>query len=92
VDILLQDIRHYTIATEGLFLNADSSFDTKKFPNYCYKNDIVPNIDQNKRNGNGVEYIFDELLYQWRFVIERTHAWMDGFKAILTRFETNKTH
>jgi transposase len=92
VDTMLQDIRHSTIATEGLFLNADSGFDTKEFRNYCYKNDIVPNIDQNKRNGKGAEYIFDELLYQCRFVIERTHAWMDGFKAILTRFETNKTH
>ena len=92
VDTMLQDIRHSKIATEGLFLNADSGFDTKEFRNYCYKNDIIANVDQNKRNGNMVEYIFDDLLYKCRFVIERTNAWMDGFKALLTRFETNKIH
>jgi transposase len=92
VDTMLQDIRHSKIATEWLFLNADSGFDTKEFRNYCYKNDIIANIDQNKRNGNAAEYIFDDLLYKCRFVIERTNAWMDGFKALLVRFETNKIH
>ena len=92
VDVMLQDIRHSTIATEGLFLNADSGFDTKEFRNYCYKNEIIANIGQNKRNGNPTEYIFDDLLYKCRFVIERTNAWMDGFKALLVRFETNKIH
>ena len=92
VDEMLQQIRNATINTEGLFLNADSGFDTKEFRNYCYKNDIIANIDQNKRNGNATEYIFDDLLYKCRFIIERTNAWMDGFKAILTRFETNKIH
>ena len=92
VDKMLQDIRHSAIPTEGLFLNADSGFDTKEFRNYCCKNEIIAHIDQNKRNGNTTEYIFDDLLYKCRFVIERTNAWMDGFKAILTRFETNKIH
>lgn len=92
VDTMLQDIRHSKIATEWLFLNADSGFDTKEFRNYCYKNDIIANIDQNTRNGNAAEYIFDDLLYKCRFVIERTNAWMDGFKALLVRFETNKIH
>ena len=89
---MLRDIRNSTIATEGLFLNADSGFDTKEFRNYCCKNNILSNIDQNKRNGNAAEYIFDDLLYKCRFVIERTNAWMDGFKAILMRFETNQIH
>jgi len=31
--------------------------------------------------------IFDEELYKGRYVIERTNAWIDGFKAILIRFE-----
>lgn len=92
VDTMLRDIRNSTIATEGLFLNADSGFDTKEFRNYCCKNNILSNIDQNKRNGNAAEYIFDDLLYKCRFVIERTNAWMDGFKAILMRFETNQIH
>ncbi len=32
------------------------------------------------------------LLYKCRFVIERTNAWLDAFKALLVRFETNKIH
>jgi transposase len=38
------------------------------------------------------EHLFDELLYKCRFVIERTNAWLDAFKAVLVRFETNKIH
>ena len=37
-------------------------------------------------------HLFDELLYKCRFVIERTNAWLDAFKAILVRFETNAIH
>ena len=42
------------------------------------------------RNGDESEAIFDELLYEQRFVIERTNAWVDVFKALLVHFETNK--
>ncbi len=35
---------------------------------------------------------FDELLYKCRFVIERTNAWLDAFKAVPVRFETNAVH
>ena len=92
VDQMLEDIQSSNIRTEGLFLNADAGFDTKEFRISCFKNDIIDNIDKNKRNGEESESIFDELLYKHRFVIERTNAWLDGFKAVLTRFETNKTH
>lgn len=77
-----------------MFLNADAGFDTSDFRSYCYANDIFDNIDQNKRNGNSIEAytVFDELLYKTRFVIERTNAWLDAFKAILIRFETKNSH
>jgi len=80
------------INTEGLFLNADAGFDTEGFRSFCFKNDIIGNIDQNKRNGAPKEYVFDELLYKCRFVVERTNAWLDAFKALLVRFETNEIH
>lgn len=92
VDKMLSDIRLSNISTESLFLNADAGFDTKEFRLSCFKNDIIDNIDKNKRNGQENESIFDELLYKQRFVIERTNAWLDAFKAILVRFETNKIH
>ena len=92
VDSMLKDIQLSGISTEGLFLNADAGFDTKEFRISCFKNDIIDNIDKNKRNGAENESLFDQLLYKQRFVIERTNAWLDGFKALLVRFETNKTH
>jgi len=85
-------IRRSNIRTDGLFLNADAGFDVSEFRQYCGQNEIIDNIDINKRNGSGSENIFDEILYKCRFVIERTNAWLDAFKAILVRFETNKYH
>ncbi len=91
---MIHSIQLAGIPINGLFLNADSGFDTTDFRSYCYGNEIFDNIDQNKRNGNSYESntVFDELLYKTRFVIERTNAWLDAFKAILIRFETNDLH
>lgn len=89
---MFKNIRKSKISTEGLFLNADAGFASTGFRAFCYKNEIIANIDQNKRNGVEFECIFDELLYKQRFVVERTNAWLDAFKAILVRFETNKIH
>ena len=80
------------ISTEGLFLNADAGFDHKAFRVYCDSKEIIHNIDKNQRNGNKEEYLFDALLYRCRFVIERTNAWLDAFKALLVRFETKQLH
>jgi len=77
---------------DGLFLNADAGFDTSPFRNCLVKHDITDNIDQNKRNGRNDVSFFDDELYKQRFVIERTNAWLDAFKAILVRFETKKSH
>lgn len=91
---MVQSIRLANIPVKDLFLNADSGFDTSDFRSYCYANDIFDNIDRNKRNGNSFEAytVFDELLYKTRFVIERTNAWLDAFKAILVRFETKSSY
>ncbi len=38
------------------------------------------------------DYIyFDEQLYKRRYVIERTNAWIDGFKMLLVRYEGRVT-
>jgi len=89
---MLANIQTSNIRTDGLFLNADAGFDTKEFRESCFTNDIIDNIDKNKRNGEENESIFDEMLYKCRFVIERTNAWLDAFKAILVRFETNSIY
>jgi transposase len=92
VDRMLNNIRSSNINTNGLFLNADAGFDMDDFRNFCSRNGIIDNIHLNKRNGNISENVFDQWLYKCRFVIERTNAWLDAFKALLVRFETNTIH
>lgn len=92
VEKMFQSLEASNIPVEGLFLNADAGFDTKEFREYCVSKDITPNIAVNNRNGSNEDYLFDDLLYKGRYVIERTNAWLDAFKAILVRFETNKKH
>jgi len=92
VEKMNDSIQSCGIATNGLFLNADAGFDTEDFRTYCCQHEIVGNIAQNPRNGDAEEHLFDDLLYEYRFVIERTNAWLDAFKAILVRFETNAIH
>lgn len=73
----------------GLFLNADAGFDTKEFRGACDKKQINANICQNKRNGNtDRDDYFDQKLYDERYSIERTNAWIDSFRSLLNRFDT----
>jgi transposase len=77
------------IALDGLFINADSGFDSKSFRLTCAEKGIFANVDYNPRNGenNDHEYLLDEELYKERFSIERTNAWMDSFRSLLNRFD-----
>ena len=77
------------ISVEGLFLNADAGFDAEDLRNICGLKGINANICFNRRNGNGDrdEY-FDKDLYDKRFAIERTNAWMDSYRSLLNRFDT----
>ena len=82
------------IETEGLFLNADAGFDSEGFRRLCADMKIEANIALNPRNGRsqGQYVYFDEKLFRHRTVIERANAWLDGFKALLIRFETKAQH
>jgi len=76
------------ISLDGLFINADAGFDAKDFRDICSEYGIFANVDINARNGEaGEDYFLDELLYQERYSIERTNAWMDSFRSILNRFD-----
>jgi len=89
---MTSQLRKNNIRLDDLLLNADAGFDTTEFRECCYKNDIIDNIKHNKRNGKNDASHLDDELYKKRFVIERTNAWLDGFKAILVRFETKSLH
>ena len=84
---LLQDAG---ISLKGVFLNADAGFDTEEVRTLCKEQEIEANIADNPRNSSELseEYqYFDEQLYKERYVIERTNAWLDGFKGLLIRYE-----
>lgn len=67
------------IRIDGLFLNADSGFDCQKLRNLCCSKGIIPNIAINYRNNADSDNIFiDDLLYEERYSIERTNAWIDS--------------
>jgi len=79
------------IDTIGLFLNADPGFDSDGFRQSCSEAKIEANIKENPRNKhkpNESYTYFDDELYKRRTKIEHANAWMDGFKALLVRFET----
>jgi len=84
------------INLDGLFLNADPGFDSDSFREVCAEESIIANVKPNPRNQTEVTrsepykpgtHIFDEELYRDRSVIEHSNAWIDGFKALLVRFE-----
>lgn len=87
---MVADLELAGISTNGLFLNADAGFDCAAFRELCGLFGIFANVDINKRNAKEPDYdhLLDEELYKERFAIERTNAWLDAFKTILTRFET----
>lgn len=100
IEILFKEIcdllKKAGINLNGLFLNADPGFDSGNFRKVCENENIIPNIKPNPRNESEDKWIepyehgthiFDEELYKDRTVIEHSNAWIDGFKALLVRFE-----
>ena len=80
------------ISLEGLFLNADSGFKTQVLRDDCFRRGIEANIARNPRTRKSEDaeatYLNTEL-YRKRTAIERTNSWLDRFKTLLVRFETN---
>lgn len=80
------------ITLDGLFLNADRGFDASGLRDECFRRGIEANIAHNPRSGKNeppADQYFDDELYRQRTAIERTNAWLDGFKTLLVRYETN---
>lgn len=86
---LLDMLEAADIAVDGLFLNADGGFDCQGLRLLCEKKGIVADIAFNARAAGVAdrEECFDEELYRRRTQIERAFALMDGFKALLVRYE-----
>ena len=90
---MIADLKQSDLKLDGVFMNADAGFDCVALRKICEKEDIIANIDFNKRNSKTLDAIdnqplLDDLLYLERFCVERTNAWIDAFKTLLVRFET----
>ncbi len=76
---------------EGLFLNADKAFDGSSLRQACARRGIEANIPRNRRSADWLtddDTPLDPELCR-RLTIERLNAWLDGFKALLVRYETS---
>lgn len=92
LDELVKTLGQSGISVDGLFINADGGFESKAFRRACERHGIILNCPHNKRNTKGLTDdcpYFDELMYEERFVVERTNAWMDAFRSFLLRFDTS---
>ena len=77
---------------EGLFLNADKAFDVSALRQACVQRGIEANIPRNRRSADwhtDDDTPLDPELYRCRLAIKRLNAWLDGFKALLVRYETS---
>lgn len=88
---MYQILEQAHIDPHGMVMNADAGFDSRSFRDFCDDLDILANIDINKRNSKNTdyEYFVDPELYKERFSVERTNAWIDGFKSLYVRYETS---
>ena len=87
---LVEQLTNADIAVDGLFCDLDAGFDGKELRNALDRNGIIPNVCPNPGNGGDCseEWLYDGEMYKERWKIERTNAWLDGFKAVLNRFDT----
>lgn len=89
---MLGDLRAKGLHTEGLFLNADPGFDSKELRELLESEGIHANIKEKKRKGQDnvhEGYLFDKELYSLRYCIERSNAWVDNFRQLTIRYETD---
>ena len=94
-DELCSLLKEANLTLKGLFLNADPGFDSADFVAACEREGIMANVKVNPRKSANLEqpiyepgtHVFDGELYQDRSVIEHANACIDGFKALLVRFE-----
>ena len=74
-----------------MFLNADKAFDTIELRQACAARGMEANSARNQRatdwQGDD-DTPLDPVLSRRRLVIEQMNAWLDGFKALLVRYET----
>ncbi len=88
---IFADLKRNSLEYRGAFFNADGGFDTREARKMLWNRGVRPTIPENKRNRNhvkrGRKRHFHREVYKKRFVIERTFAWIDKFRTLVTRYE-----
>lgn len=91
IEDMLEDLGKSNIRVDGLFLNADAGFECDTLRDIFRKKEIIANICINRRREDSDDILVDDELYAERYSIERTNAWMDGFRTSINRFDTTVT-
>lgn len=92
VRIMLNSLLKQGFILRKSHLVADKGFDCIALRNLLRRRSIKAIIKVNPRNNKktkrGRKRYFDESLYKTRYINERTFAWMDSYRTLLTRFDT----
>lgn len=91
-----QSMKRLGLSISGAYFNADSAFDTKDARKTCFNYGVIPNIALNPRNQKkvkrGRKRLFNAEIYKRRFVSERSFAWIDKFRALVTRYDRREAY
>lgn len=65
-------------------ITADSAYDSLELKTFFLKNNFVPMISENIRNSKNKHIPRKHPLHRW--IVERTHAWLNYYRAIFIRW------
>jgi transposase len=91
---MLNFFHNAQIELKGLWLNADKAFECEALRQVCNQFEIELNAPHNRRRAKDLEDdlpYFDELMFEERYKIERTNAWMDNNRSFVLRFDKSIT-
>jgi putative transposase len=77
----------------GATMLADRGYDSRKFRRFAFYNGIKPNIPKRSYTKEGKDpyrshmYRYDKEIAKNRFIVERTNAWLKGFRRLRCRFD-----
>ena len=88
---MIKRIKQCGICKDNSIQNADKGFDSKALRRAIRRRKMIPDIKQNIRNRKtekrGRKRFFIQDVYNKRFVIERSFAWIDSFMTLPVRFD-----
>ena len=76
---------------QGSDLLADKGYDSFEFRKFFTEHDLMPHIPKRKTtkvtDKNSWYYLYTKAQGKWRFVIERSNAWIKSFRRLRMRFD-----